>query len=79
VTLAGGEEGHRGPEIASAQDTNFLGLLFRVVVDVLREGGARGGLGGHVCASTFGCSESFSGQRVASGGWRRLAVDLDVC
>ena len=29
------------------QDTNFLGLLFRVVVDVLLEGRARGGLGRH--------------------------------
>ena len=52
MTLAGRQKGHRGPEVASTEDTNFLGFLLRVVVDVLLEGGARG-LGGHGrCAST---------------------------
>ena len=69
MTLAGGQKGHRGPKVASAQDTNFLGFLLRVVVDVLLEGGARGRLGSHVCASmAFGCSESFSGQQLVCAG-----------
>ena len=49
MTLAGRQKGHRRPEVAAAEDTNFLWLLFRVVVDVLLEGGARRGLGRHLC------------------------------
>jgi hypothetical protein len=47
MTLAGRQKGHRRPEVAAAEDTNFLWLLFRVVVDVLLEGGARPGLRRH--------------------------------